>query len=178
MEYVELLLELDQADAAESLLKEVLEQNASHLYARLTVADILLRKRRFEEAADHFRLVLDVQADHATASYGLSRSLLMLGKAQDALPHARRAVKGDPDRPVFHLQLAYSLYRSDMLAEALSEFEAVLRLEPQHTSAMYSAGVIHLKLGDRAAAQKILEALLPLDREKAERLERLMQRSP
>ncbi|MEE8142262.1 MAG: tetratricopeptide repeat protein, partial [Planctomycetota bacterium] len=162
MEYVELLLELDQADAAESLLKEVLEKESSHLYAQLTVADILLRQKRFEESAKHFRLALKVQADHATAHYGLSRSLLMLGKAEDALPHARSAVKNDPNQPTFHLQLAYSLYRSDMPAEALSEFEAVLRFEPQHINAMYSAGVLHLKLGDRQAAQKILVALLPL----------------
>lgn len=76
------------------------------------------------------------QAPSAGAGHHLlGRSLKMQGKWAEAVPHLRRAVELEPDHPWFRYHLADALAETGKLEQAKAEYEATLRLNPNHKEA-------------------------------------------
>jgi Flp pilus assembly protein TadD len=52
-----------------------------------------------------------------------------------ALPHLRRAIELEPENPGMHEALGRVLLEAGQRAEAMEQFEAILRLDPNHAGA-------------------------------------------
>ena len=100
--------------------------------------------------AGHFkqlsRLIDSSKVNDAETLYLLSNVKQAFGKTDEALQYAERAVKADPNRAKYHLQLAdvlsdqaekASLFKKISLAGRIkSELEAAVKLEPKNTDCL------------------------------------------
>jgi len=82
--------------------------------------------------------------------------------ASSSLSRLEQSVSTDPADLTMRLQLAYAYQEEGRWADALTEYEQILALEPNDTAALYNKGVVLLELGDTDQAEGTLLTLLGL----------------
>lgn len=86
------------------------------------------------------------------------------GNYRDAETLYRATLAGNPDSWMAHHNLGRILSRKpDGLTEAIAQFEAALRLKPDHARAQYSLGVALQRVGRTSEAVPHLEAAIRLE---------------
>src|SRR5262245_30450916 len=93
-------------------------------------------------------------AEFTAAASAVNRgiALLALGRNNEAEQALRQALTANPDNPRAHYNLGL-LYRSSGKAvEALQEFQAVRRLDPNDAYTTYFIAVLHFQNGDFQSA--------------------------
>jgi tetratricopeptide (TPR) repeat protein len=100
----------------------------------------------FETAIEEFRTVIDLDPAHIEVRYKLAWALGSIGEVDQALEHFRWVIDRDPDHKMAHYNLGACLLQKAQLEEdrsihlccleeAKSEFQAVLRLDPEDQQA-------------------------------------------
>jgi tetratricopeptide (TPR) repeat protein len=69
-----------------------------------------------------------------------------------AIAAFRKGVEGRPESAEFRFRLGQALARAGKLAEARSEFEHAVRLDPANDAAAYQLSLVYRKLGEEAKA--------------------------
>lgn len=85
------------------------------------------------EAITQYNAALAINPDYADAHTSLGIALVLTGRAEESIQHFRTVVKLQPDSAEAHKNLGLALSRvSGDLPEAISEFEASLRIKPDN----------------------------------------------
>ncbi len=79
----------------------------------------------------------------------LGIDLLQIGKTDEAMPYLVKAVQLKKDDPQVHLALGRGYRAQGKLALAASEFNRVIELDPQQSSAWFSLGLVYLDVVER-----------------------------
>lgn len=153
--------------AAETLAREAAQSDPSPESAEL-LALILVRQRRYREAAALLERVLAAAPSRWPAWNGLGECLGGLGDAKRAADAFRQARDAAPDVIAPRMNLAEVLAAGGRAAEAVTELEAVLDREPAHAPALARLGSLRHGLGDYAAAARCFDRLTRLDPGRAE----------
>ena len=83
-----------------------------------------------------------------------------------AIEQERKTVELDPNYVPAHRTLGMAYVQKSMYREAIAEFEKALVISPGNTNAIAELGYVYAAAGTRADAQKVLDQLNELSKQK------------
>lgn len=133
------------------LMRSYLARHPDTLDARLELALLLVKERKFKEAE---KLLTDIPAKQRTplVDYYHAKALAGMERKAEAIPFLRRSVHGMPDFVEALAELAYLLEQEGELREARSTYEKLARLQfsPQDVSLRLVSLSLKLKQPEKA----------------------------
>jgi len=125
-------------------------------YARgfVNLGRVHVQEGDHEAALPVLETALSVDPDLASAHYFMALSLKARGRYDDALIHLRRAAGQYPRDRVVRNQIGRILFLQRRHEEAIAEFEATLRIDPEDVTAHYNLMLCHRALGNTAAERR------------------------
>ncbi len=134
--------------------------------ALLGLAELLLRMRRFDAAAERITRAVRLDPDHPRGHFVAGRRYLALGKLNEAYVALKRVVELDADFPRAHLLLARIAARQDEPVEVRRQCRLEMMRRPDEPETLTELGGLLLDVGDydrAVACFKRLVALAPAD---------------
>lgn len=125
--YADALGDHGMAEAGENLMREYLKKHPDSLDARIELALLLVKNKKFDEA----RKILDsisAKDRHGLVNYYQARALIGMGKPAEAIPWLRKAVKEMPEFEEGWKELAVLLEREGNFREARNAYEKLQKL--------------------------------------------------
>lgn len=116
----------------------------------------LLRQERYPEAQKALQRSQSLKQD-PDAEYLLGVSFEKTGNRAAAIDIFRKIVLAHPDHAAAHAALGTAYREQNKYAEARVELERAVKLDPEDLRANYQLGLVYAKLGDKEAAQKMLD---------------------
>ncbi|WP_010275058.1 tetratricopeptide repeat protein [Paenibacillus senegalensis] len=157
-------------------LKQELKLQSHNTSSKLELANLLLQKKRYEEALAYLEPILHQMEDSAEVHFGLGLAYLQIGQSERGEQHMLTSLELNPrvryGEPYLHLGKAFADKAPDKALHYLEQFQDV------HTSsceAYYRLGKLYMEMGrQQEAKQAFAEALdiyrgLPKYKKKSER---------
>ena len=142
-------------------LRQAVQQQPQSAVAAGVWANLLWRAERFSDAADAFALCLSREPDHAAWHDGLGRCWVRLGRHGEGLAAHEEAIRRDPQRSEWQINLASSLLLAREPQRAERAATEALRWAPLDQHALALLGLAWRLLGDpREAALNDYENLV------------------
>ena len=139
-------------DEAEEQLKRALVIDPGYTDARFDLASVAAAGGKWAFAADQFKQVLVERPDYAKAQEHLGEVLVLwgdefakAGNDQEAIARYRQALTYRPSDIQVHGRLGMAFARMERLDESQSEFEAILRLDPNSANAKQAIEAIQAR---------------------------------
>lgn len=107
------------------------------LPARLNMALLHGKRRRFQQAVDGYREVLGERPEHGGAWNGIGQVLMELKQFADARNAFARSVEADPENALAHYNLGFCLSQLGQFDDALRETKRALELDPYYLPQRY-----------------------------------------
>ncbi len=161
----------DDPEAAEALLRRLIDERPTSVLAISALGDLLRREDRFAEAAESYAraiaLLPEIEARHWPLLYTYAISLERKGAFDEAEPVFRQVLEFVPDNPQVLNYLGYSLIEARRnLEEALGMIERAVAGEPDSGYITDSLGWALYRLGRYEEAVPVMERaveLMPTD---------------
>ncbi len=158
--YAQQMTDTGRTDEGLALARKQLTGGTEDRDVHLALASILIRLRRFSEAASE----LDIAAASATRPEERRYVTFLRGEMYDrskqyglAEAEFRKALATDPKDPTILNYLGYMLAdRGEKLPEALQMIKTAVELDPQNYAYLDSLGWAYFKLGQNALAEQSL----------------------
>lgn len=109
---------------------------------------ILIELGRYEEAVAHIRQVLEIYPNDAQLYFQFGQISGVMGRLQDEEDAYRRALQIKPDALQVRVNLGVALRDQFKFDEALSQFNHVLKVDPNHAGARTNRAQLNLLLGN------------------------------
>jgi len=148
---------------AESIFREILKADASHVASVCGLAAISLTVSRAADAERLLRHALKQSAHLPLAWRGLCQALVDLGRLPEAEAAVRRLLKIEPENPKNWVMLGNVCTRMMRQPDALIAFEEAARLNPGEVRLRLSIGHLHKTLGHRRECEEAYRACLKFD---------------
>jgi tetratricopeptide (TPR) repeat protein len=148
---------------AESIFRDILQADASHVGAVCGLAAISLTVGRGADAERLLRHALKQSAHLPLAWRGLSQALVDLGQLPEAETAVRHLLKIEPENPKNWVVLGNVCTRMMRQPDALIAFEEAARLNPAEVRLRLSIGHLHKTLGNRRECEEAYKACLAFD---------------
>ncbi|MGO4883448.1 MAG: tetratricopeptide repeat protein [Bryobacteraceae bacterium] len=136
------LLAAGNQNGAATMFERALAANPHYTQARYNLASALAVQQHWERAAQEFRKVLAENPGDPAARQHLGEVLRLWGdesakggRLEEAAAHLRESIEFRQDDAALHSDLGVLLARMGHFAEAVPEFEAALRINPQFEAA-------------------------------------------
>jgi Flp pilus assembly protein TadD len=152
-----LLLQGDLKGAEAAFLK-VTEMDPDYADGWVNVARGRIQEGNMEAAEQILRKALEVDPGLAKTHFFLGTALKSLGRYDEALEHLRTAAAQYPRDRVVVNQIGRILFLKRQYAEAIIEFQRVLKIDPEDLQAHYNLMLCYQGLGnsDMAAREQTL----------------------
>src|SRR5947207_857783 len=111
-------------------------------YRANNIGVALLEQYKAKEAADSFTRALKIKPDLTISRINLSIALYYLPDAEGAKREAQKARSEDPNRPQPHYILGLIARAQNRFDEAISEFQSVLKVDPDDVGSNINLGQI------------------------------------
>ena len=157
------------ADVDKSVKKDV--KDAEH-YFNLGISNG--KSGKYQEAVDAYKQAIRIKPDFTAAYYNLGHAYRKLGKNQEALGAFKQAIRIRPDLAIAHENLGATYLVLGKQQEAIDAYKQAIRIKPDLASAHFSLGVTYLIIKDKNSARDQYEILKDLDKEKANKLFKLI----
>lgn len=148
------LLSAGSLNDATGFFERALQANPRYTNARYNLASALAAQQRWEPAAAAFRKVLADIPDDQGARRRLGEvlrlwgdELAQAGSLDEAAAHLRESLSFRQDDAVLHSDLGTLLARLGRIREAIPEFEAALRIDPNLETARHNLLAARARLG-------------------------------
>ncbi|WP_246796014.1 tetratricopeptide repeat protein [Burkholderia perseverans] len=154
----QLLAKQGKIDEARQVLAgiQVADPHDAAVIAR-TDASLLFAAKRYREAADRLAQAVEQFPDDPDLRYDYAMACEKIGQYTTMEQQLRLLISAQPDSPQAFNALGYSLAdRNERLPEANKLIERASALAPKDAFIMDSLGWVKYRLGDNAAAAKIL----------------------
>ena len=149
------LLSAGNVDDAAGFFERALKANPRYTNARYNLANALAEQQRWEQAAAEFRKVLADNPDDRGARQHLGEVLRLwgdgrakAGSLEEAAAHLRESLDFRQNDAVLHSDLGTVLARLGRIREAVPEFEAALRLDPNLETARHNLQAARARLAE------------------------------
>lgn len=127
---------------------------------------VLQEKGMLDEAAMEFETAIDIFPDYTAAHLKLGWIYYLMSDYDAAIAEYKRVLQTTDD-PQFtlnaHNSMAHAFLAKENHTEAINEFAAVIKIDPNHAEAYYHLGLVALKLELYEDAIQPLEKALELD---------------
>ncbi|MDF2771901.1 MAG: Adenylate cyclase, partial [Geminicoccaceae bacterium] len=145
---------------AERGFRRAIELNPSYPYAHLWYANLLMSRRRLDEALHHVRLARQLDPFSLIVNSNIGWVLTIAGHDAEAIAQLRQTLALDSTYVQAHMRLIDPLEALGRFDEARREAEIVVRLTNGSASAMASLAAIDAAAGRTDDARRELAALL------------------
>jgi tetratricopeptide (TPR) repeat protein len=140
--------------AARAAFEQVTRLEPAYARGFVNLGRVYVQEGDHEAALPVLETALSVDPDLASAHYFLALSLKARGRYDDALPHLRRAADQYPRDRVVRNQIGRILFLQRRHEEAVVEFEATLRIDPEDVTAHYNLMLCYRATGDAGAERR------------------------
>jgi predicted O-linked N-acetylglucosamine transferase (SPINDLY family) len=144
-------LEAGDVAGAESLYRDLVEQQPDHVEASTALGSLLDDLGRVDEAEAVFRRLVDGNAPPASAYCNLGAILFKQGRATEALEALQRAVSMQPNYAIALDNLGATLAMLGRHDEAEQSIRAALAIDERNASAHNNLGTLLMRRHDDAA---------------------------
>jgi tetratricopeptide (TPR) repeat protein len=148
---------------SERIIRELLQQDASHVAALCGLAALSLAADKPHDAERLLRHALEQSAHNPLTWRGLGQAFMALGRLKEAEAAARRLIKIEPENPQSWITIGAVSTRLMRQEEALEAYEQAARLKPEEVRLRMSIGHIHKTLGRRIESEAAYKAALAMD---------------
>jgi Flp pilus assembly protein TadD len=111
---------------------------------------------QYQAAEDSYLYALQLDPADRSAMTNLVILYQLQGREADSARWSGRVAHYRDSNPYFHAWLGEQAAGRDDWASALVHMETALRLSPEDSNLLYTAGVVHYKLGDLDTAQELI----------------------
>jgi tetratricopeptide (TPR) repeat protein len=126
-----LLVEIDDFEAAERQLREVLQEGFESPQAWSALGYCQWRRNRTDLALESYREALKLDDENPNAVNGLGYLLADSGEdPEEAVALCRKAVEANPDNMAYRDSLGWALFRAGKISEAVRFLTAALSQRP------------------------------------------------
>ena len=132
------LLHLNQTEQAEQCLRTALALDPKSSDILNNLGLVYLKKENYQEAAKYYRASSLLNPESAAPHWNLALVALVDGQTAEALKELVLFVSRSPDKADALTKMGGILYRQGLAPEAIRAWEACLRLNPAHSSALMS----------------------------------------
>jgi tetratricopeptide (TPR) repeat protein len=143
-----------RASKAESLYRQVLHMDSSHVLANNLLGLLCLQTKRFDEAVNYIERALAEMPDDAQAHSNLGLALKDLNRPEEAARHFHDSLKLVPNNPRVYNNLG-SIYMSlGRIRDAITCFQQALAIQPAYPEVHFNLGnaLLYLRRYSEAAA--------------------------
>lgn len=162
-----LLQETGRTDEARALLEESAGLDPSYLAVPVRLGDLLTASGDAEGAERWYRRALELQPEAAAAHYGLGRLALQRGDPQGAIGRFETALDQQPEATAIRHPLALAWRKAGDLERAKAALSEAGGQPPKVSdplirglSALSEGATIHVRVGNRARRQGLVEEAL------------------
>jgi tetratricopeptide (TPR) repeat protein len=117
---------------------------------------------QFDKAAQHYRDAIRMDPGVDKARYNLATALIQLKKTAEAEGILTDLLAKDPKNVTVMAMLGWALHADGKDADALLQYDAILKLSPENQDAWYNSALILWKLDRKEEALQRLTQLLAL----------------
>jgi eukaryotic-like serine/threonine-protein kinase len=151
---------------AETEFQRAIALNPNYAYAHVFYGEAFDRLGRFEESiAEHKRAVqLDPLSLIVNAVMG--RALYEARQYDQAIEQERKTLDLDPNYILAHYDLGMAYLQKSMYKEGIEVFQRALAIYPGNTEELSGLGYAYAVAGRRAEAQKVLDKLNDISKER------------
>jgi tetratricopeptide (TPR) repeat protein len=151
---------------AEIECRRAIELNPRYATAHQTYGLSLVWTQRFEEGIKELKRALDLDPLSLTINASLGAAFYWARQYDQAIEQERKALDLDPNFVPAHWCLGSAYVQKSMSKEGISEFEKALVISPGNTLALSGIGSAYAVARRRAEAQKVLNQLNELSKQK------------
>ncbi len=101
----------------------------------LELGDLYLQHRRFEPALMQYQTAKKLASNKLDSTLTISECYLQMGQTSSAIVELRGFLQNEPNVHKARLKLGQILYNSQKIAEAVDQWEHVIRLDPKNEDA-------------------------------------------
>lgn len=128
-----------------------------------------------QAAIEWYGKALALNPKERKANYGTGYCLNSQRKHAEAIPFLEQAIASEPTFTAAYVDLGYALHRAGRSKDAQAKLEHAVKLQPENVNGRFYLVQVHLALGDRAAAKRIVDELRPLNAGLADSALKLLQ---
>lgn len=171
---VEALVFSRRFDEADQYVQEVFALKPSDFNSYMLAATMFGAAGKAEKAIEVLKKSLEVREDPA-AYLGLAGNYMRLGDFERGAAAYRKVFELKPDTPDVMVLFGIELMNRGKRREALDTFKKSLALKSTNGVAIFNAGILSAKLGERDNALLYLEMLRPIRPDLARTLNRCLR---
>ena len=146
--------------ASEREFVRAIRLNPNSPLAHIWYANLLVSRRRFDEALREVQLAHDLDPLSLAVNTNLGWTLGYAGRHDEAAAQYRHALELDPDYVQAHMRLAGELARSRKFEQAIAGYRTAARLTHDSTSSLAALAEVYAKAGRTTESRSLLERLL------------------
>jgi predicted Zn-dependent protease len=163
IEHASVLMELNRYDEAETVLNAALTAHAGDRSLRARLAATFVEQRRYVDAENILRDILHEEPAHTEARCFLAGLFADTDRAEQAAAVAGGVSADFPDDPIGHATLAWVAMKAGRSQDALTAYEAALRILPGQLNLTAGRATALKRLGRDSEAQILVTAILERD---------------
>jgi tetratricopeptide (TPR) repeat protein len=157
-----------QVPKAESIYRQVLDIDDSHVSCNNLLGLLCIQTKRFDQAVNYIKKALAEMPDDAQALSNLGLALKDLNRFEEAAAHFQKALLLVPNNPKTHNNLG-NIYRElGRFDNAIASYQQALVIQPDYPQAHHNLGGAFLHLERFAEAVASLRQSLALKPDFAE----------
>ena len=146
-------------DLAIKDFEQVIEFNPNDYKAYYNLGKISILNKQYKKARTYLDKAAELNPDYAPIYFEYGNLLVAQGQMRKSINDYRKAVELDPGNIKFRQTLGEVYYRSQIYYNALVEFDAILKMKPNHAVANFMRGVTIYK---QAVLEELVEAFLDM----------------
>ncbi|WP_020482475.1 XrtA/PEP-CTERM system TPR-repeat protein PrsT [Methylomonas sp. MK1] len=143
-------------------LKNALQQNERYVAAHLLLGDIYLQQKSLSAAEVELSLAKQLGADPSLLVENLAKLYTYQIRYKDLLKEIDPVLFATELRPVLHVYRGNAFLQTNLISEALNEFDIALQIAPNHIDAAIGRANALLKRGDIKGADQAAEKAMQI----------------
>lgn len=151
---------------AEQQLKRAIELNPSYALARIWYANLLMSRRRFDEAIREVLLARDLDPFSPVVNTNVGWVLTVAGRHEDAIQELQKTLRLDPDYAQARWRLAQAYTALRRFDDAIREGDTVVRLTRRAPSSVANLARIYAVAGQTHEARRLLDEVLAVAKDR------------
>lgn len=145
-----------QYDASLALYQAILDKNPNDPQMHYAVGTVYYLKVAFEDAIRHLGESRRLDPDQLLSPYYLAMIAQKQGRNEEAIRMFQAILESHPDHALSYEGLAVSQFKTRQYAEARSNFETAIKLDPRSARSNYQLGQLLVRMGLREQARQQL----------------------
>lgn len=162
-------------EAAAPYVEEIWRLKPSDPQIYALVANVYSTAGDYAKASEIHRKTLEIAPNYPGTYLGLATISAKSGQIEEAFKNYEKVLELKPDVPNIMIAYANLLRDNGKRREALAMYKRSLAMLPTNAVAIYNAGILSAKLGDKNAAQQYLTMLKTVDAQMAKSLSRFLK---